>query len=74
MKLCKDCQYSRGFWFDSELMVCRGPHIPTSPVNGKPIREFCRIQRSRSLKGYCGPEGKFWEPKKKRSLFSWLWE
>jgi hypothetical protein len=70
-KLCKDCKYYRRDWF-SHLMgmghrhdTCSSPNTSQNPVTGNESR-FCDMLRSNRweiLDYYCGPDGRFFEPK-----------
>ncbi len=65
-KLCKDCEYH--YFSYSHHKCCRPVASKTNLVTGevetKPGYLFCECERSHNFKDYCGPEGKFWTPKK----------
>ena len=61
-KLCKDC-----LWFDpsrsEDTPRCVRAERPISLVTGERLPIFCENQRVLSSNGYCGPEGRYWEPR-----------
>ena len=81
--LCKDCKHFRrapfldeidlisDYWDAAECIgvyaKCAHPDlIKTNPVDGRD-EAFCESQR-REIHETCGPDGKFWEPKKRANL------
>ncbi len=65
-KLCKNCKYH---YFEYGQHRCHRPvasktNLITGEVEVKPRYLFCEIERSHDFKDYCGPEGKFWTPRK----------
>ncbi|MDE2105722.1 MAG: hypothetical protein KGL39_51335 [Patescibacteria group bacterium] len=76
-KLCVDCKHAiaREAGITSAFMLCGKSAIaelePLSLVLGREsaikeigvIHNYCRTERGSTAKEYCGPEGKWWEPK-----------
>ena len=65
-KLCKNCNYH---YFEYGYHLCRRPittktDLVTGKVETKSGNLFCDSQRSHNFKDYCGPEGKYFEPRK----------
>ena len=65
-KLCKDCNYH---YYEHGYHKCRRPvvsktNLITGKVETKSGNFFCDTQRSNNFENYCGPEGKFWTPRK----------
>ena len=64
MKLCIDCKHFRSP--DNNSLCGRSEKFVADLVLGEeyPIgRMYCSKQRDSEGYDYCGPEGKFWEPK-----------
>jgi len=70
MKFCKDCR-----WFEKEPLMsetrskCMKPHqqdFSVSGVSGKIISKtrYCNDERRGEYYGLCGPEAKYFEPRK----------
>ena len=68
MKLCKDCKFYENFRLDKSLSYCRNPKsndYSIDPVTGKQKYAFCKHEREdKNISSICGPDGKFFEPKK----------
>ena len=70
--LCKDCKWYRKDWVSHIFYgnyhydTCACPSTTQNPVTGNDNR-FCdmlRAERWKELDYSCGPEGKYFEPKK----------
>ena len=65
-KFCKDCNYH--YYAYGHHRCNRPVQSKTDLVTGKPeIKSsylFCESERSHDFNDYCGPEGKFWTPRK----------
>lgn len=72
MRLCKDCAFSRQAGVLPGLLICEGPHLPVSPVDGRRIIDTCEAQRSRFAFEGCGMSGQHWRPKEKPDQRNWL--
>ena len=75
-KLCKDCNYH---YYEYGYHKCRRPvasktNLVTGEVEVKSGYLFCDSERSHNFKDYCGPEGKFWTPRKSfwEGLSDWI--
>lgn len=72
MKFCKDCRWSNmDFFYPKTFSKCNNNKVKyyfTDSVTGKTsaAKEYCSIQRSSKfvLLGTCGPEAKYFEPRK----------
>lgn len=64
MKLCKDCKWAvpyKGFLIKVwKYAKCSHPKGAVDPVEGD--GEYCEFARREYM--FCGPKGKYWEPKK----------
>ena len=71
-KLCKDCKHARAYWAKRVLSgwkwasCARLSSETVSPVTGERERHvlFDYCYNERGYYGDCGPQGKFWEPRK----------
>lgn len=85
--LCKDCVHKFVKWYDyafslinpSAFTLCKKgwtePAEKIDPVSGKENKGYyvsAAIERARLSKERCGPTGKYWEPKNKKHLFTYL--
>ena len=64
IRICKKCKWcSTG----STMYNCNYPHYPKklNLVTGELEQEYkgCAASRVSEAGGWCGPEGRFWEPK-----------
>lgn len=65
-KLCKDCKHHRAPTNSYVEALCASPHLGTNLVTGTNNVGICRIQRMTEIPfedHFCGPKGKYWEPK-----------
>jgi len=71
MRLCIGCRFYEASRFSAptnNLDKCTRLPAPTevSPVTGDampPKRVYCEIERADEREAFCGPEGRFWEPR-----------
>lgn len=79
MKFCKDCRWAKPWGFllhkSWQHATCKRPSSAPDPVTGSLQQRqelFCSVERKYDLSdrpdegivATCGPQGKFWEPKK----------
>jgi uncharacterized protein len=59
MKYCLECRYWR---YGESRILCAHPSAPPSPdpVMGNDALVICAVARDDD--GFCGPEGRYWEP------------
>ncbi len=62
LKLCRDCRYQR-----DRYCLFFGGKLYTDIVTGEQgvDRQFCSTERENNRQDSCGPEAKYFEPKKK---------
>lgn len=75
--LCKDCIHRTFSWVYLDYQCNRAAHREKIDlVTGKKITSTlfdCSYQRrDNQVRDVCGPEGKYWTPKKKKDLFKIL--
>lgn len=71
MKFCKDCRYQTGKNLYGGLLCSRKHAKFTEKDRDKVTKEFptqwylqCENERDKAHKNFCGPEAKYFEPRK----------
>lgn len=64
-KICSECKHHNRDMYGDYCHRRARTHI----VTGQPVYDLCWAMRQHSdWDGYCGVEGKFWEPKEKHAI------